>query len=126
MFPKEGNTPPVNEDDLRKMSLIMEHLQSCIVRLKANMRVLKLLDTFYATELLKDLETYNLASGWLDQGKLYVANFRSQLSIIILETDEVLQRADVLDKLARNREGFISVPCSYHRSPRLPYPGRTI
>jgi hypothetical protein len=107
MFPKEGESPPVAENDLRQMSLITEHLHSCIIRLKANRRVLNLLETFYATELLKDLEIYNRAEGWLNLAKIHVADFTRQLSVIILETNEVLHRADVLEKLAVNREGFV-------------------
>jgi hypothetical protein len=97
----------VREEDLRKMTVYMEHLQNCIVRLEANQRVLTSLEKFYTDELLQDLERYNLVD-WLEDAKRHIRNFKTELHIINIETEETLQRARVLDTLAKSRETLVS------------------
>lgn len=96
----------IHAQDLRRMAFLMESRHGGVLRAENNLRVLRRLLKFINDEVYGDLEV--LEDRQTDKIRVHVQDFAEKVTLVIEELEDLLDRALALDKLAKNREVYVS------------------
>ena len=101
------------------MGKFLQDLEICRIQVADNQRVLKSMEKFYHDEVKPDINDLQLR--WGDDAKSVIDTFLASLRKVILETEQVLGRAQVLKELATNRHGSVSFRIAHGNPTPSPY-----
>ncbi|KZL87815.1 telomerase reverse transcriptase, partial [Colletotrichum incanum] len=105
---------PIHEQDLRRMAFLMESRHGSVMRVENNLRVLRNLRKFLVDEVCRDLA--DLGNDHADSIRMHIEDFAENVTLVIEEIEDLLDRALALDKLAKNREEYIQRLQAHHSS----------
>lgn len=88
------------------MAFLMEQRHESVMRIDDNIRGLRLLRRFFVDELSGDLAGSGIRHA--KQMRTHIEDFRIELSSVIEDIEDLADRAQALDKLAGNREEYVS------------------
>ncbi|KAK2032609.1 hypothetical protein LX32DRAFT_181830 [Colletotrichum zoysiae] len=93
----------IHAQDLRRMAFLMESRHGSVMRVENNLRVLRNLRSLFVDEVFDNLE-----NGQTNDIRGHIDDFADNMAVIIEDIEDLLDRALALDKLARNREEYVS------------------
>jgi hypothetical protein len=82
-------------------------LDECELRLNGNAQVLNKLRSFYNEQLLQETRNLGTEVRWIDGCEDAIVDFVSQLDQVITDLDEVLHKANLIYRQAKNIEHYV-------------------
>lgn len=102
----DAQTDAIHEVDLRRMAFLMEQRHRSAMRVDSNLRVLQRLREFLTEQVTDELDRLDLRHA--SEMQAHLDKFKGELSSAMEEMEDLMQRAQALDKLAENREEYVS------------------
>ncbi|KAI8314566.1 hypothetical protein K4K59_002647 [Colletotrichum sp. SAR11_240] len=113
----DAQTDAIHEVDLRRMAFLMEQRHRSAMRVDSNLRVLRRLREFLTEQVSDELDRLDLRHAGGMQAHL--DRFKGELSSAMEEMEDLMQRAQALDKLAGNREEYIQRMQTHHANQQM-------
>ncbi|KAL0939367.1 telomerase reverse transcriptase [Colletotrichum truncatum] len=107
----------IHEQDLRRMAFLMEQRHESIMRIDNNLRALRCLRGLLVDELCEKLASSGVRHA--DEMREHIEEFRGKLASTTEEMGDLLDRAQALDKLAKNREEYIQQMQTQHTNRQM-------
>lgn len=114
MYPFDDDDEMVEEEpqeqihaqDLRRMAFLMEQRHQSAMRVDNNLQVLRHVRRFFVEEVAGDLACLGDRHG--NEMRTHIQDFADKVTLVIEEMEDWVDRAQALDRLAKNREEYVS------------------